>query len=73
MEAKITFDKKLKVYPTRNDSDRTIIETIFIEDILGLKNEGDSILLVRKNTINGFSSLDCLESCLVDSTKQKLE
>lgn len=34
----------------------TEIDTAFIEHVLGLKNEGDSILLTRKNAYN----LSCL-------------
>lgn len=42
---------------------KEIAETIFIEDILKLKNNGDSILLTRKNA-DELSCLAYLESCI---------
>lgn len=58
MQAKITDYRTLQII--LNNDTRTV-ETIFIEDILGLKNEGDSVLLVRKN-VGGLSSLGYLET-----------
>ncbi|MBK7381677.1 MAG: hypothetical protein IPJ03_22315 [Ignavibacteriales bacterium] len=56
MEARITSTRKLEVYPSKHNEETEIAEIIFIEDVLGLKNEGDSILLIRKNA----SRLSCL-------------
>ena len=61
MEAKVTSTRKLEVYPSRHNKEIETAETIFIEDILKLKNEGDSILLTRRNA-SGLSCLAYLES-----------
>lgn len=60
MEAKITPYRTLQIYPSEYSEDGKIAETIFIECILGLKNEGDSIVLTRKNA-SGLSCLAYLE------------
>ena len=61
MEAKITSTKNLQVYPSQYNADQKQVEEIFISEILGLKNEGDSILLTRRNA-SGLSCLAYLES-----------
>lgn len=61
MEAKVTSTRKLEVYPSKHNKEIETAETIFIEDILKLKNEGDSILLTRRNA-SSFSCLAYLES-----------
>lgn len=61
MEAKVTSTRKLEVYPSKHNKEIETAETIFIEDILKLKNEGDSILLTRRNA-SGLSCLAYLES-----------
>ena len=61
MEAKISSTRKLEIYPSKHTKDIETAETIFIEDILKLKNEGDSILLTRRNA-SGLSCLAYLES-----------
>ncbi len=61
MEAKITSYRTLQIYPSEYNKDEKVAETIFIEDILKLKNEGDSILLTRRNA-SGLSCLAYLES-----------
>ena len=61
MEAKVTSTRKLEVYPSKHNKEIETAETIFIEDILKLKNEGDSILLTRQNA-SGLSCLAYLES-----------
>ena len=61
MEAKVTSTRKLEVYPSKHNKEIETAEIIFIEDILKLKNEGDSILLTRRNA-SGLSCLAYLES-----------
>ncbi len=61
MEAKVTSTRKLEIYPSKHTKDIETAETIFIEDILKLKNEGDSIYLTRRNA-SGLSCLAYLES-----------
>lgn len=74
MEVKATSTKQLRIVPSIDDS-RRILEIMFFEDMLGLKKEGDSILLVRRNVIG--ESLSYLETPLhrensQSSTTQKI-
>lgn len=61
MEAKVTSARKLEVYPSKHNKEIETAETIFIEDILKLKSDGDNILLTRRNA-SGLSCLAYLES-----------
>lgn len=61
MEANVTSTRKLIVYPSKHSKEIETAEIIFIEDILKLRNEGDSILLTRRNA-SGLSCLAYLES-----------
>ena len=61
MKLKVSRDK-LQIVPERGvfpgDDER---DEAFIEEVLGLKKEGDSVLLVRKN-VSGLSALAYLET-----------
>jgi len=71
MEAKITSYRTLQISPSEYNKDERVAETIFIEDILKLKNEGDSILLTRRNA-SGLSCLAYLESRPVENLATKV-
>ena len=72
MEAKITAHKTIEIYTAKHNEELKIAEELFIEEILGLKNEGDTILLVRKNA-SGLSCLAYLESRPVDDNNITME
>lgn len=61
MKLKVSRNK-LEIVPERGmlpgEDER---DEAFIEEVLGLKNEGDSVLLVRKNA-SGLSALAYLET-----------
>ncbi|RLC34406.1 hypothetical protein DRH14_03035 [Candidatus Shapirobacteria bacterium] len=50
---------KLEIIPEDTLEDKR--DTAYIEEVLGLKKEGDSIPLVRRNA-SGLSCLGCLEA-----------
>ena len=55
--------------------DNTVInqderDTAYIEEVLGLKQNGDSITLMRRN-VHGVSAIACLETCRNEETKNE--
>lgn len=56
---------KLRIYPTEPMGIEDKRDLVFIETVLGLKNDGDSIKLVRRNA-KGLNCLAYLETEKVD-------
>lgn len=61
MEIKITSTGTLQISVSEHDENTKNAETLFIEQILGLRHDGDSIKLIRKNAYN-LSRLAYLET-----------
>lgn len=54
-------ERCLKIIPDRFDNDGRALDTVFIEEVLGLKKDGDTVKLKRKNAY-GVSCIAFLET-----------
>lgn len=64
--------ENLTIYPeesTYQDSNQNTLETAFIEDVLGLKEDGDFVFLKRKNVLG----MSCLALLQTEKPREKVE
>ena len=42
----------MQIYPDQHNESQREIDTAYIEEVLGLKEEGDTAIITRKNAMN---------------------